>query len=68
MSKVEYDPVRGHSTALPRNRGLSPAIRCFAERTSIPCFFQVHPGDQHFERGAATVLPFRTFCRELGLP
>ncbi len=49
-------------------RSLSPAIRYFAERTSIPRFFQVHLGDRHYESGAATVLPFRTFCRELSLP
>ncbi len=49
-------------------RDLSPAIRYFAQRTSIPRFFQVHLGDRHFETGAATVLPFRTFCRELSLP
>jgi hypothetical protein len=49
-------------------RSISPAIRYFAERTSIPRFFQVHLGDRHYETGAATVLPFRTFCRELSLP
>jgi hypothetical protein len=49
-------------------RGVSPAIRYFAERTSIPRFFQVHLGDRHFETGVTTVLPFRTFCRELNLP
>ncbi len=49
-------------------RGVSPAIRYFAERTSIPRFFQVHLGDRHYETGAAMVLPFRTFCRELRLP
>jgi len=50
------------------DRGVSPAIRYFAERTSIPRFFQVHLGDRHFETGAVTVIPFRTFCRELDLP
>jgi predicted AAA+ superfamily ATPase len=49
-------------------RGVSPAIRYFAERTAIPRFFQVHLGDRHYETGAAMVLPFRTFCRELRLP
>jgi iron complex outermembrane receptor protein len=49
-------------------RGPSPAIHYFAERTPIPRYFQVHLGDRHFETGPATVLPFRTFCRELGLP
>jgi predicted AAA+ superfamily ATPase len=49
-------------------RAVSPAIPYFAERTPIPRFYQVHLGDRHFETGPATVLPFRTFCRELGLP
>jgi hypothetical protein len=49
-------------------RGVSPAIRYFAERSSVPRWFQVHLGDRHFETGPATVLPFRTLCRELGLP
>jgi hypothetical protein len=49
-------------------RAVSPGIRYFAERTSIPRFFQVHLGDRHFESGAVTILPFRTFCRELKLP
>jgi hypothetical protein len=50
------------------DRGVSPAIRYFAERTSIPRFFQVHLGDRHFESGRATVLPFPTLCRDLELP
>jgi hypothetical protein len=49
-------------------RDVSPAIAYFAERSAIPRFYQVHLGDRHFARGRATVVPFRTFCRELGLP
>ena len=49
-------------------RSVSPAIRYFAECTGIPRFFQVHLGEQHFETGRATVLPFRRFCQELKLP
>lgn len=49
-------------------RGVSPAIRYFAERTPIPRYFQVHLGDRHFETGATMVLPFRKFCQELSLP
>lgn len=49
-------------------RDLSPALRYFAERTTIPSFYQVHLGERHFETGRATVLPFRIFCRELGMP
>ncbi len=50
------------------DRAVNPAIHYFAERTSIPQFFQVHLGDRHFETGAATVVPFPRFCRELNLP
>ncbi|MCC6763513.1 MAG: ATP-binding protein [Deltaproteobacteria bacterium] len=50
------------------DRAPSPSIRYFAERTAIPRFFQVHLGDRHFDTGPVTVLPFRTFCRELALP
>jgi uncharacterized protein len=49
-------------------RSVSPAIHYCTERTSIPRFYQAHLGDRHYETGDATVLPFRTFCRELGLP
>ena len=49
-------------------RDTSPAIPYFAERTPIPRFYQVHLGDRYFERGAATVIPFRTLCSELDLP
>lgn len=49
-------------------KGLSPAIGYFAERTSIPRFYQVHLGDRHFATGSATVMPFRRFCEELGMP
>ena len=49
-------------------RGVGPAIGYFAERTSIPRFYQVHLGERHFETGRATVLPFRSFCQELGMP
>jgi hypothetical protein len=49
-------------------RALGAAIRYFAERTPIPRFYQVHLGERHYESGAATVLPFRAFCRELGMP
>ena len=49
-------------------RGVSPAIRYFSERTSIPRYYQVHFGDRHFQTGKATVLPFLRFCRDIGLP
>jgi predicted AAA+ superfamily ATPase len=50
------------------DRAVSPAIRYFAARTSIPRFFQVHLGDRHFETGTTAVLPFHSFCKELDLP
>ncbi|MBM4382111.1 MAG: ATP-binding protein [Deltaproteobacteria bacterium] len=49
-------------------RSVSPAIPYFAERTKIPRFYQVHLGERHYESGAATVIPFRALCSELGLP
>jgi len=49
-------------------REVSPAVGYFAARTGIPRFYQVHLGQKHFERGAAVVLPFWSFCRELELP
>lgn len=45
-----------------------PVIPYFAERTSIPRFYQVHLGDRHAERGPVTVIPFARFCQDLELP
>jgi predicted AAA+ superfamily ATPase len=47
---------------------LSPHIEYFKQRTKIPLFYQVHMQTKDY--GTATsgrVLPFITFCRELGL-
>jgi predicted AAA+ superfamily ATPase len=49
-------------------RAPNPAIAYFAERTSIPRFYQVHLGDRHYERGPLTVIPFARFCQDLELP
>jgi predicted AAA+ superfamily ATPase len=49
-------------------RGLSPAVRYFAERTPIPRFYQVHLGEGDYESGRVRVLPFPRFCEQLGLP
>lgn len=49
-------------------RAISPAASYFAARTPIPRFYQVHLGERHFEKEQVTVLPYRTFCRELGMP
>jgi uncharacterized protein len=50
------------------DKAASPAARYFAERTSIPNFYQVHLRERHFQRGKIIVLPFAAFCRELGMP
>ena len=51
-------------------RNISPACRYFRERTDIPRFFQVHLGSKDFGSSVADtrVLPFASFCKELGLP
>lgn len=46
----------------------SKAIRYFRERTAIPDFYQVHLGERDYLSNGVRVLPFRTFCRDLGLP
>ncbi len=50
------------------DRSADPALWYFAERTGIPRFFQVHLGEQHFQRGPVTLLPFTRLCAELNLP
>jgi predicted AAA+ superfamily ATPase len=51
-------------------RSVSPACNYFRERTSIPRFYQVHLGSKDFGNATANtrVLPFATFCQEVGLP
>ena len=49
-------------------RPLNPAIAYFRERTSIARFHQVHLGEQDRLVDGIRVLPFHTFCSELGLP
>lgn len=52
------------------DRNASVACRYFRERTGIPRFFQTHLGAGDFGNAdtGTRVLPFATFCRELGLP
>ena len=50
------------------DRSLNPAIAYFRERTPIARFYQVHQGERDRRIDGVRVLPFRTFCRELGLP
>ncbi len=47
---------------------LSPHMTYFAERTSIPQFFQVHLGHEDYEKGCLRVLPFTKFCQILAMP
>ena len=51
-------------------KNLSPHISYFAERTSIPVFYQVHLDSKDYEVDAkrARVLPFQKLVAELGLP
>ncbi len=47
----------------------SPSLAYFAERLSVPCFYQVHMGDKDFEHPSLPirVIPFERWTRELGL-
>lgn len=49
-------------------KAVSPHIHYFKSRTPIPAFYQVHSGTKNYqpEKGIR-VLPFLTFCQELGL-
>jgi hypothetical protein len=49
-------------------KAISGAIRYFAERTSVPRFYQVHLGEREYAAGRVTVLPFRRFCEDLDMP
>ncbi len=47
---------------------LTPHISYFRDRTNIPHFYQVHLGQKDYGRSEkGRVLPFTTFCKELGL-
>lgn len=49
---------------------LSPHVKYFAERTSIPYFYQVHLGTKDYEVSGlnARVIPFANFVKEIGMP
>jgi predicted AAA+ superfamily ATPase len=51
-------------------RGVSPAIPYFRERTGIPRFYQVHLGTKDWgdAKSNVRVLPYHVFCSELALP
>jgi len=47
---------------------VSPHIRYFKERCSIKKFYQVHLGTKDYQtQDGVRVLPFHTFCQEVGL-
>jgi predicted AAA+ superfamily ATPase len=47
---------------------VSPSVKYFSERTSIPMFYQVHSGTSDFQHSEKIwVLPFDRFCTEVGL-
>ena len=52
------------------DRRTAPACSYFRERTDIPRFYQVHLGTRDFgnETANTRILPFATFCQEVGLP
>ena len=50
------------------DKSASTAARYFAERTTIPVFYQVHLRERSFQTGKIFVLPFASFCEELRLP
>ncbi len=49
-------------------RNASPHLKYFAERTSIPKFYQVHRGSKSYAiSDRIQILPFRNFCQEENL-
>lgn len=51
------------------DKSLSPHIKYFSERTTIPAFYQVHTGIKDYGKASTgRVLPFTQFCRELNIP
>ncbi len=49
-------------------RNLSHAIPYFSNRTNIPKFYQVHMGTKDVVKNSFRILPFTTFCKEMGMP
>jgi len=51
------------------DRALSPHLKYFKERLSIPSYYQVHLGNKDYESAnGIRMIPFSTFVRELELP
>lgn len=50
------------------DKNLSPHIKYFKDRTSIPAFYQVHMKEKEYgDPKTGKVLPFTLFCKEVGL-
>jgi predicted AAA+ superfamily ATPase len=49
-------------------RSLSPAIRYFKQRTTIPRWYQAHLGTKDAMVDGARILPLAALCREVGIP
>ena len=49
-------------------RAVGPAVRYFKQRTGIPRWYQVHLGTKDAAVDGVRILPFATFCREVGIP
>lgn len=47
---------------------LNPAIPYFRDRTPVLKFYQVHLGDGDRLSNGVRMVPFRTFCKALGMP
>lgn len=50
------------------DRGVSPALRYFRQRTAIPRWYQVHQGTKDAIVDGVRILPFTRLCTELGIP
>lgn len=49
-------------------RSISPHISYFKERTKIPYFYQVHMGTTHRQvSDQVSLMPFESFCKDVGL-
>ena len=49
-------------------RSVSPAVRYFKQRTSVPRWYQVHLGEKDTVVDGVRILPLATLCREVGIP
>lgn len=47
-------------------KSISKHIHYFKERTAIPRFYQIHLGTRDYQNKNIRVLPFETFCKEVG--